>query len=186
MSEESIPYEPGQKSQSMTMPALRMAGMISLMLIIYTLLLYISGQGSNKYMGWISYVLMMIGLLLGTNNYRSSNQLTTFSYGKAYKMSFLISLFTSIIYGVFTYFYLKFLARDMMHEMITIAEQEMLNNSQITEEQATQAMEIYRKYVFIPFSLAVGSILSFTMLGALLSLLIAVITQRKPLETPLD
>jgi hypothetical protein len=45
-------------------------------------------------------------------------------------------------------------------------------------------MDIYKKYVFIPFSLAVGSIFSFTLLGALLSLLIASITQRKTIDTP--
>lgn len=184
MSEEPIPYEPGQSYPSMLSPALRMAGMISLMLIIYTLLLYISGQGSNKYMGWISYILLMLGLWLGTKNYRDSNQLTLFTYGKAYKMSFLISFFTAIIYGVFSYFNFKFLARDIMQEMLTITEQEILNNSQVSEEQATQAMEIYKKYVFIPFSLAVGSVISFTFLGAILSLLVAAFTQRNPQETP--
>jgi hypothetical protein len=184
MSEEPLPYNPQQTSASPQMPVIRMGALIAIMLIAYTLLLYITGQGTNKYMGWISYALMSIGLWLATKNYRDDMNGGIISYGRAYLVSFLTALYCSIIYGVFAYFYFKFLARDTMQEMITIAEQEMLNNTQISEEQATQAMDIYKKYVFIPFSLAVGSIFSFALLGALLSLLIASITQRKTIDTP--
>jgi hypothetical protein len=170
----------------MLSPAIRMAVMIAIMLIIYTLMLYIGGQGSNKYMGWISYLLMTIGLWLATKNYRDVNQLSNFSFGNAFKMSFLISLFTALFYGVFTYFYFKFLARDMMQELITITEQELLNNTQINEDQAEQAMKFYKKYVFIPFSLAIVNVFSFMIVGAILSLIVAGITQQKSIETPQD
>ncbi len=184
MSEEQLPYNPLQPVASPQLPAIRMGALIAVMLIIYTLLLYITGQASNKYMGWISYALMTIGLWLGTKNFRDENNSGLITFGRAYLMSFLTALYCSIVYGLFAYFYFKFLARDTMQEMLTIAEQEMLNNSQVTEEQATQAMDIYKKYVFIPFTLAIGSVLSFTFLGALISLLVASITQRKNTDIP--
>ncbi len=184
MNEETLPYNPNNPNLSPHKSALRMGILIAVMLIIYTMILYIGGQSTNKYMGWISYALMMIGMWLAVKNYRDTLLGGYISYGQAYLMSFLTALYCAILYGVFSYLYFKFLARDSMQEMIHLAEQELLNNKNISEEQATQAMDMYKKYIFIPFTLAFGSLISFTLLGALLSLFVASFTQRKNMEAP--
>jgi len=183
MSNEPLPYNPERQIPSVTKPALRMGAMIALMLIIYTLILYITGNANNRYVNWISYALMITGLWLGTKNYRDEQLGGTITFGQAYKMSFLTSFFSALIFAVFLYIYFKFLARDVMQEMKTISEQDLLDNPDISEDQAEMTMKIFNNYVFIPFSLAFTSILSFSFLGALLSLLVAGMVQRKT-ETP--
>src|SRR5438046_2953372 len=106
--EDQLPYDPKSvKPASVNGPAMKMALMMSGMLIVYTLVLYIAGQSTNKGLGWINYILILTGLILASINFRDKENHGFITFGRAFYFGFMIVLFASLVYGIFMYIYLK-------------------------------------------------------------------------------
>jgi len=178
--EDQLPYDPKSvKPANVNGPAMKMALMMSGMLIVYTLVLYIAGQGANKGLGWINYILILTGLILASINFRDKENQGYITFGRAFYFGFMIVLFASLIYGIFMYIYLKFIAHDIITQMLRITEDQMMAKK-LPEEQAEQAMK-WTKKLLVPGAMAIMTFIFTLFLGTILSLISAAITKR---ETP--
>ena len=156
------------------------AAVIAAVLIIYTLILQFTGLWKNPSMAWISYILMVAGLIFFINQYGNAlnNQVTfgnLFSYG--FKTTALLALimiaFTFILFLVFP---------DIKEKMVDIARQRMEDRN-MPEDQIDKGIEMWQKMFWV-FTIG-GIILVYAIVGAIGSLLGAAVTKKKPIN-PLD
>ncbi|TMI85533.1 MAG: DUF4199 domain-containing protein [Bacteroidetes bacterium] len=156
------------------------ASVIAAVLIIYTLVLQFTGLWKNPSMAWISYILMVAGLIFFVNQYGNAldNQVTfgnLFSYG--FKTTALLALimiaFTVILFSIFP---------DIREKMVEIARQRMEDRN-TPEDQIDKGIEMWQKMFWV---LTIGGIiLVYAIVGAIGSLIGAAVTKKKPVN-PLD
>ena len=156
------------------------ASVIAAVLIIYTLVLQFTGLWKNPSMAWISYILMVAGLIFFVNQYGNAldNQVTfgnLFSYG--FKTTALLALimiaFTVILFSIFP---------DIREKMVEIARQRMEDRN-TPEDQIDKGIEMWQKMFWV-FTIG-GIILVYAIVGAIGSLIGAAVTKKKPVN-PLD
>ena len=131
-------------------------------------------------MAWISYILMVAGLIFFVNQYGNAldNQVTfgnLFSYG--FKTTALLALimiaFTVILFSIFP---------DIREKMVEIARQRMEDRN-TPEDQIDKGIEMWQKMFWV---LTIGGIiLVYAIVGAIGSLIGAAVTKKKPVN-PLD
>lgn len=156
------------------------ASVIAAVLIIYTLILQLTDLWKNSALAWVSYLLIIAGLIIFINQYGNAlnNQVTfgnLFSYGfKATALLALIMIaFTIILFLVFP---------DMKEKMVDVARQKMEERN-TPDEQIEKGIEMWQKMFWV-FTIG-GIILVYAIVGAIGSLLGAAITKKKPVN-PLE
>ena len=156
------------------------ASVIAAVLIVYTLILQLTGLWKNPSMAWISYLLMVAGLIIFIIQYGNAlnNQVTfgnLFSYG--FKTTALLALimiaFTIILFLIFP---------DIKQKMVEIARQRMEERN-TPDDQIEKGIEMWQKMFWV-FTIG-GIILVYAIVGAIGSLIGAAVTKKKPVN-PLD
>lgn len=180
--EEKFPYDPNRPTQSsMNTEAIKMGALMALLLIGYSLILQYTGMIQNRGLGSISFVLIMLGLFLGVKNYRDTYLEGWITFGQAFNMGFRILLYASIIYAVYTYVFLKFIDYSQLIEARRLAEEEILNNPDLSEEAVEQALNFSRKYILIPGTMAILAFFSNLLIGSILAVINAALLKRNRL-----
>ncbi|TMI96365.1 MAG: DUF4199 domain-containing protein [Bacteroidetes bacterium] len=156
------------------------ASVIAAVLIVYTLILQLTGLWKNPSMAWISYLLMVAGLIIFIIQYGNAlnNQVTfgnLFSYG--FKTTALLALimiaFTIILFLIFP---------DIKQKMVETARQRMEERN-TPDDQIEKGIEMWQKMFWV-FTIG-GIILVYAIVGAIGSLIGAAVTKKKPVN-PLD
>ena len=156
------------------------ASVIAAVLIVYTLILQLTGLWKNPSMAWISYLLMVAGLIIFIIQYGNAlnNQVTfgnLFSYG--FKTTALLALimiaFTIILFLIFP---------DIKQKMVETATQRMEERN-TPDDQIEKGIEMWQKMFWV-FTIG-GIILVYAIVGAIGSLIGAAVTKKKPVN-PLD
>ena len=152
---------------------------IGIVLVIYTLLLYMTNSylTKNFLLSIIQWILVIGGLYWGIKSYRDQQEGGYITYGKSVGLGVLISVFVGVIMGIFTY--LLFVAIDpgLMDESMKIAQEEMLKRG-MSPDQVETATEMQRNFQS-PILMLFGSILSFAFIGTILSLIISIFTKKE-------
>ena len=156
------------------------ASVIAAVLIVYTLILQLTGLWKNPSMAWISYLLMVAGLIIFIIQYGNAlnNRVTfgnLFSYG--FKTTALLALimiaFTIILFLIFP---------DIKQKMVETARQRMEERN-TPDDQIEKGIEMWQKMFWV-FTIG-GIILVYAIVGAIGSLIGAAVTKKKPVN-PLD
>jgi len=152
--------------------------LIALALILYNLLLYVSGMLENILMGYLGYFIFIGGLVWGIKSYRDKQLGGIISYGEALGSGTLISLFAAIILAVYIFVFFEYIEPDMMeNQMDKVAED--LYEQGISDEQIEMGMK-YSRMFSAPWVLALGTVMSYVFFGFLFSLIISIFLKKKP------
>jgi hypothetical protein len=167
--------EPKQKSigaNALTYGAITAAAMI-----VYSLILFILNLYLNKPLGYVNYLLLIAGMVLGTLNFRKLNDRGLLPYGKAFTSCFLIGLIASVISIIYFFIYMKFINTGMINEMLEQARQEMMTKN-LSEEQMDKAMEYTAKFMQ-PAWMMVFGLLMYVIVSVILSAIIAIFLKKE-------
>jgi hypothetical protein len=154
---------------------------IAAILVVYSILLNYMDLSQNQSMGWISYIILVGGLILFINLYgKAKNHQVTFgnlfSYG--FKATAIITL---IMIAFIIIFFLAF--PEFKAKIVDAAREGMEKQGKMTDDQIDQGLEMFERN-FILFS-AGGALFMYLMLGAIGSLIGAAITKKQP-RSPFD
>jgi hypothetical protein len=159
-------------------PALNHALIISAALIILTLALYLTGQLQNKYGGWISFLVTLVGILYAIFNYRNQNLGGFISYGRVVQYALVVGFLVGIISGIFTFLLYGVISPELVEEARLHAEQEIYRtNPNITYEQAEMALKI-GSWFTTPVGLLISSIFMNTLLGLIYGVIGGIFAKR--------
>lgn len=154
---------------------------IAAILVVYSILLNYMDLSQNQSMGWLSYIILVGGLILFINLYgkAKNNQVTfgnLFSYG--FKATAIITL---IMIAFIIIFFMAF--PEFKDKIVDAAREGMEKQGKMTDDQIDQGLEMFEKN-FILFS-AGGALFMYLILGAIGSLIGAAITKKQP-RNPFD
>jgi hypothetical protein len=166
--------KPGLLKHVMTYGAI-----IGLILVVYNVLLYITGLTFNKGLGLVQYAVLIAGLYMGTKVYRDNVLGGFISYGHALGSGVLIALFVGIISVFFQYILLRFIDPGLVDKYMVILQEQFENSRFIPEDQVDLALEKSKESMTALWSIPVG-VLTFTFFGFIISLITSAIVKRDP------
>lgn len=134
-----------EKKPSLATLSIGYGVIIALAIVVYSLILFLLNLSDNTALSYVAYLILLVGILLSQINYRNKYLGGYISYGDSFLLGMLTGLFVALIYGVFTYIFLKYIDPSAMEKGMEIAEQKMLDKG-MTQMEIEQAMEIARKF----------------------------------------
>jgi hypothetical protein len=143
--------------------------------VIYSLILYFLDLSLNKAAGYLSYVIIIGGIFLGSKAYRDQSLGGFISYGKALGTGVLISLFTSILFVVYTILLYTVIDPELVNKTIEMS-QLQLEERGMNADQIEKGMEITKNF-FVPLA-AVSVFFAFVFFGFIFSLITSAIVKK--------
>lgn len=160
---------------STTSVAIRYGLIVGIISVIYSLLLNITELSfTQKYLSWLSFIILVVGIYLAHNHFKREN--TGFmTYGQGLGIGTMLSGIVGLLSGIFTYIYVKFIDNGFMERMQEMQVEE-LEKRGMSDEQIEQALKM-SEAMTSPEMLVVWAIVGTLIFGFLLSLVIAAITK---------
>jgi hypothetical protein len=158
-------------------PAMQFGLLTGLVLIVFSLIMFLAGVNEKSPFQFISYVLLAVMLFWGITNIRDRQLDGVMSYGKAFGTGFWIALFAAILVGIFTFFYLKYINPGFISQQLQAAEMKMQDKN-MSQEQIAQAMK-YAKTFSTPVVSAIMALIWEVIIGTVFSLIIAIFAKRE-------
>jgi hypothetical protein len=176
---ETIEMTPEPQAAPMARPAFYYGLLTAIALMLLTLLIYFANLMEAKWVGWIGYLLLLAGILIGTKAFRDEYRGGFLSYGAALGFGTLTIFFASLITGAFTYLFYTLIAPDALAVARQVAETNALQaNPNMTDQQLDMVTKMVN-----PLVMTISTVFSYTFLGFVMSLITSIFLKKKdPLE----
>ncbi len=168
-----------QAKQGMFKPALNAGIITGAGLIVLSLLIYLMGLYEITQLSYLGYLILLGGIIWGTRQFREEQCGGYISYGRALGFGTLTAFFASVLSGLFTLIFFRFIAPDALEQLRDMAEVQMLER---LPEATDQQLEFSRMMIN-PVLMMVGTLFSYTFVGFIFSLITsAVLKKKEPME----
>lgn len=168
-----------ENQQSSTKQAFGYGLILGIVLILFSLVMFLLDIDRESPIMYVSYLLMVIVLFLVLVNFRDKHRGGFASYGTVFGAGFKTVLFASILTSLFTYVFVTVIDPGILNEIVMNAEEEMLNNPDMTDEQIDQALGFTEKFVANPVAMTIWSFMANLIVGTIFSLIIAIFVKRE-------
>jgi hypothetical protein len=150
-----------------------------LVLIVFSLIMYVLNLYMNTTLGYVSFLFMVAGMVYGSMQYRKVQMKGFMTYGQAFSTNFLIGLFATIVSTIFFYFYIKYINTGFMQELLDVTRQKMeAKAGNMSQEQMDQAM-MWTERFMSPVWMMVWGFLGNAFWAAIFSLVISIFIKKK-------
>jgi NADH:ubiquinone oxidoreductase subunit 6 (subunit J) len=161
-----------------------MKGLIlSLITITYSIALYLTDQWQNKALGWVSYIVILGGIIWSCMTYAKQME-GKVTYGNVFAHGFKVTATLIVITVIYTILSIKVIFPEMTDKILEVTAKELEKNKDLTDAQAKNALDMTAKFIF-PFMIG-GIILMYGILGAIASAIGAGVAKKNPNPTPFD
>ncbi|MFC2101442.1 DUF4199 domain-containing protein [Bacteroidota bacterium] len=168
-----------EKQKSVTMNGLTWGIVAGVLMIVYSLILYLLDQSLNANISWIGFLFLIGAMIWGTLEYRKTLPGGFMTYGKAFSASFMIVLFAAILIGIFTYLLYTVIAPDLLVQVTELGRQRAIEtNPEMTDEQIEQAMQM-TSFFRGPVVMAVSGFIVQLIIGAIISLITSIFLKKE-------
>jgi hypothetical protein len=166
-----------EKPRSVSSSALYYGLITGAAMILYSLILFLAGLHMNKTMGYIGYVILILGMVWGTLDYRKKYLGGFMPYGKAFTSCFMIGLFSGILGTIYMYLFAQFIHPGFGQEILDAA-REQLAGRNMTEEQMDQALAMQARFMS-PVAMAIWALVMSVIGSAILGLIVAIFLRKE-------
>jgi hypothetical protein len=154
---------------------------IAALLIIYSVALNFLGLSTNQSFGYITYAILIIGLLVVIDMYAKSKE-NHVTFGELFTFGFKTTAVFTTIFIIFIVIF-NLLFPELKEKGFEMARQQLEEQGKLSDEQIDQALAMGSKFFWV--GVVGGTLLFFVILGAIGSLIGAAVTKKKPVN-PLD
>jgi len=141
-------------------------------MIILSMITYYAGMTQNTTLQWLSYLLLALGVFLGTREHRDRDLGGFISYGRGLGTGVLVSLFSGLLLTVFILLFYGVIDTGALDELKRVQEDAMYERG-MSDEQIEMSM----KFV-TPGMMALFTLPTMTFFGLIISLVVAAILKR--------
>jgi len=166
-----------EKKPSLFMVCLGYGVIIALAIIVLSLILFLLNLDQNKPLQFLSYLLLLAGIVFSQINYRNKYQLGYIEYGKAFTVGMLTSLVLAVIMGIYTYIFFKYINPGAMEEIMVMQEQNMMDMG-MTDMEIEQGMAVAQRFQSVGMY-TFFAILGNFIIGSVLSLITAIFIKKE-------
>ena len=160
--------------------ALKWGLITAIVIIIYTVILYMTGLFRNPSLSWLSFCILLIGIVMATREFKALNN-GFLSFGEGLGVGTLMSAVTGLIGSIFSYIYINMIDTTIMQQMSDL-QREQMEAKGMSSEQIDQAMEIAAKFTS-PGLLFLFGVLGYIFFGFIFSLIVSAIMKHTKPET---
>lgn len=161
-----------------------MKGLIlSLITITYSMVLYLTDQWQNKALGYISYAVILGGIIWSCIHYAKQMD-GNVSFSNVFAHGFKVTATLIVITVVYTVLSVKVIFPEMTDKILEVTAKELEKNPQLSEADAKKALDFTGKFM-MPFMIG-ATILGYGIFGAISSAIGAGIAKKNPNVTPFD
>jgi hypothetical protein len=150
---------------------------LGIVLIIYSVLLYILDLYLNKSLGYVSNLFLIIGLWWFTKSYRDNTLGGTISYGQALGYATVIVIVTALISSIYSYVFLSYIDPSMLDKIAAMSEEEMLKQG-MSDEQIEMAQTMGKKFMN-PALMNIMAFIGTVIFGFLIALITSAIVKKE-------
>ena len=168
-----------EKQSSMLTTSLNYGAMLGVALILVSVILYITELSFENWAQWLSYIVITGGLYFFAVQYRDKELNGTISYGQALGFSVLVALFAGVISSFYSYLFVSFIDPDFVEQMLAVAEQKMIEQGGVSDDQIEMIMDQQRK-MMTPGMLFLFGILGLVFMGTIISLITSIFVKKAP------
>lgn len=153
---------------------------LGILLILMSVVYYVTGNTFASSAQWVSYALMIGGVVFAQLGYKKVLG-GTMTYGQALGVGVLTMLFASIISSIYTYLLYSVIDPSLQEQMRIFTEEKIIQQGNVPDEQLDMAIEVATKFQK-PALMAIFGVLGGTFIGLIISLITAIFTQKKPTD----
>ncbi len=150
---------------------------IALALIVYSLITYLLGVDKIPGIAYLSYIILLAGIILVQLNYRKKYLAGYMEYGKAFMVGMMTSLFLSIIVAIYTFVFFKYIDPGAMEESMALAEQKMIDRG-MSDMEVEQGMAFAEKFQSVGMYVFFALFGNF-IVGIIISLITSIFTKKE-------
>ena len=156
---------------------------IGIVLTLYSVILYVAGQNTNKSLGYLSFLITAVCIVMTQIYYRNRDLNGAISYGQAVGIAVAAMLFSGVITALYTLIIFKI--DPSLSDQIKAVQEEAMLKQGLSEEQIDAAMAIASK-MMTPGWMAMMSLLSAVFSGTIISLISSIFIKKQPSEDAFD
>jgi len=157
---------------------------IGIFFTLFSVLLYVTGQTQNKALGYISFPLYALAIVLAQIHYRNNELNGVISYGQAVGFAVAAMLFSGIISALYTLILYSFIDPGLIGQIKAAAEEEYLKRG-MSEDQIEAAMSIASK-MMTPGWMSIMGLMGSVFIGTIVSLVSSIFVKKLPSEDAFD
>jgi Protein of unknown function (DUF4199) len=158
--------------------ALKWGLVTAILVIIYTVILYMTSLFKNPSLSWISFLLLLLGIFLALKEFKTLNN-GFMSFSEGLGVGTLMSAVAGLVASIFSYIYTNFIDTTIMQQMSDL-QREQLESRGMSSEQVEQAMEMATKFTS-PGIIFLFGIIGYIIFGFIFSLIVsAIMKNSKP------
>ncbi|MFO7613371.1 MAG: DUF4199 domain-containing protein [Bacteroidales bacterium] len=166
-----------EKKPSAFVVSLGYGVILALALIVFSLVLFLLELQQKPGLAYLSYVILLIGIILAQINFRNKHMGGYIEYGKVFTIGLLTSLVVAIIMGIYTYVFFKFIDPGAMEEAMALAEEKMMERG-LSDMEIEQGMSMVRKFQ-TPEIYTTFAVLGNFIIGIVFSLITAIFVKKE-------
>ena len=153
---------------------------IGIFFMLFSVILYVTGQTNNKTLGYISFPLYAVAIALVQLHYRNNELNGSISYGQAISFAVAAMFFSGIITALYTLILYSFIDPSLVEQMKTLQEEALLQRG-MSEDQIEAAMSMSSK-MMTPGWMSIMGLFGSVLMGAIISLITSIFVKKQPNE----
>lgn len=151
---------------------------LGIILIVFSLLLYLLGMSSSK-LQYLSYAILIGYLLYAMIEWRDKYNEGTLGYGQTFSTGFLVILFSSFVVAAYVILFYGLIAPGEIEVALREAEEGVLiAQPDITDEALDMTMK-WTKMMMTPWMMAIWSFMGNLFAGLVLSAILAAFVKKE-------
>jgi len=167
-----------EKSASIWKSSLTIGVYLAIALILVSVVFYVTGSPFSKVGQYLSYPIMIGGILLGQLAYKKALG-GTLTYGQAVGAGVLTMVFASVISGIYTYLLYAVIDPSLQEQLRIYTEEQIIQQGRVPEEQLEMAVNMAAKFQTPPIMFAMA-VVGGAFIGTIISLITAIFIKKNP------
>ena len=155
-----------------------------LVMIVYSLIMYVANLYMNTTLQYLSFIILITGMVIGSLQYRKVALNGYMTYGQSFSLSFMIGLFATIVSIIFFFFYVKYINTGLIEELMAQARIKMeAKAGSMSQDQLEQALAMQAKFM-TPVWMVIWGLVGNLFFAAIFALIISIFVKKTDPNAP--
>jgi hypothetical protein len=151
---------------------------LAIALILVSVIFYVMGNPFSKVGQYVSYPIMIGGIILAQLNYKKALG-GTLTYGQAVGVGVLAMVFASLISGIYTFLLYQVIDPSLQEQLRIYTEEQIIKQGKVPEEQLEMVVKMATKFQSPPILFAMA-VVGGAFIGTIISLITAIFIKKNP------
>ena len=172
-----------QKSPSIWKSALTSGLYLGLVVILYNIILYVTGLSFNMSFGYAAYVILIVGIILAQLAYKKL-QGNVLTYGQGVGVALIAMISTSVLSAIYTYLIYAVIDPDFYQQFLLFMEETTttkLMDRGMSEDQIQISLDMQKKFQS-PGMLAGSAVIGGVIAGLIIGLITSIFIKKNPVD----